>query len=346
MERAYRGERQASLLYRELAHAEMNHLRREALEHLSNEEAAHAELWAAELRLLGQPVPLEHLSAHWRALLWLAKHGGLRLVAPLLAHREHREAARYQASPREPDLRLQERHHARVVGALARGDAEPLAVYPWSDGDGFNFRAAIFGVNDGLVSTLSLTAGLAGAHVDPSMIVLGGIAGLLAGALSMAGGEFLSVRTQEELMARQFARRRIELTEAPEGAARLLASVYQRRGVPAPDAERVAKVLVDGQGRAPDATALGSPTFAAISSFLAFAAGALIPLIPYLLFGESGLTLSIMASAGALAGVGAVLGFLSERSPVRSAARMLTIGGLAAAVTYAAGLLFQARSGV
>lgn len=280
-----------------------------------------------------------------RALVWLARRLGTRAVAPLLARREGKEAARYHLLW-DPDLRLEERRHAQVIRALGRGDADPLAVDPWSEGDGFNLRAAIFGVNDGLVSNLSLTAGLAGAQVEPRMVILGGAAGLLAGALSMAGGEYLSVRSQRELMESRIERRNTELEEAPEGALRLLTATYQSRGIPAEDAERVANAVLSARA-APSAAmgGLGSPVAAMVSSFLAFGLGAAIPLVPYLFTAQFGLLFSLVASACALAGAGALVGVLSDRSAAFSAMRMLVVGGTAAAVTYVAGRLFDLRAG-
>ena len=175
------------------------------------------------------------------------------------------------------------------------------------------------------------------------MVILGGIAGLLAGALSMAGGEYLSVRSQRELMDRQLWLRRLELEAAPEHAARLLSSTYQTRGVPPDDADRVAATLLADRGAVarPQIAGLGSPLAAGLSSFTAFAFGAAVPLAPYLFSHQLGLFLSIVASGVALAAVGTLLGVMSGRNPLYSAARMLGIGGLAAAVTYAAVRIFD-----
>lgn len=338
--KAYRAEYEAARLYQTLAEAETDPVRRRALESIAHEEAAHASYWASELRRAGGELPEPRLTIVPRALIWFGARFGAKAITAWLAAREAREASRYYS---HPEMRLEERRHGQVVRALGRGDRQPLAVDPWSTNDGFNLRAAIFGVNDGLVSNLSLTAGLAGAQVDPRMVLLGGAAGLLAGALSMAGGEYLSVRSQQELAQRQLAVRLFELAAAPEHAARLLSATYQSRGLLPDDAGRVAAAVLS-QNAAADKTeiaGLGSPTVAAATSFTAFALGAAVPLIPYLFTPRLGLTLSIAASAFALACVGALLGLMSGRPPAYSAGRMLGIGGVAAAVTYFAGRLFN-----
>ncbi len=232
LQHAYWAEHEAALLYGALAVLEEDETKRDALEELAQEELAHAQHWADELATRGMPLPEQPLSFSARVLLWMAQRLGIRAVVPFLARREGKEAARYNVLLRHPDLRLEERRHEQVLRALARGDDAPLAVDPWSDDEGFNLRAAVFGVNDGLVSNLSLTAGLAGAQVEPLMIILGGAAGLLSGALSMAGGEYLSVRSQREVMDWRFEQHKSELDEAPEGALRLLTDTYKSRGVP------------------------------------------------------------------------------------------------------------------
>lgn len=341
--KAYRAEREAALLYQALAEIEKDELWRAAWASLANEEARHAAYWSEQLRAGGRDVYEPELSVRSRLLVRLARRFGTRSLAPVLAAQESQEAARYEAAHLHPEIRLEERRHAQVLRALGRGEPNPLATEPWSDGEGFNLRAAIFGVNDGLVSNLSLTAGLAGAQVEPRMVILGGVAGLLAGALSMAGGEYLSVRSQVELASRQMRLRRLEVEAAPEHAARLLTSSFKARGFESDEARQVAAAMMlsrvsGAEGRLPG---LGSPPFAAISSFLAFAVGAALPLAPYMLLPQLGLLLSVAASGVALAGIGGLLGVMSDRGLAWSAVRMLGVGGMAAALTYAAGRVFD-----
>src|SRR5215813_6993709 len=162
-------------------------------------------------------------------------------------------------------------------------------------GGGGNLRAAVFGINDGLVSNASLIFGVAGASPDVSVVLLTGVAGLTAGAFAMAAGEFVSVRSQRELFEYQIGLERAELKEYPEAEAQELALIYAAKGLPTKEAKRLANKLVADPAHALDTLAreelglnpeeLGSPIGAAISSFLSFAAGALLPLLPYMLGG-------------------------------------------------------------
>jgi VIT1/CCC1 family predicted Fe2+/Mn2+ transporter len=184
---------------------------------------------------------------------------------------------------------------------------------------GTGLRAAVFGINDGLVSNLSLVMGVAGAGPDSSFILLAGVAGLLAGAFSMASGEYVSVRAQRELFERQIALERAELESNPAEEEAELALIYELKGVPRPEAERLAHRLIQDPevaldtlvreelGLDPDELG-GSPYVAAASSFVAFAVGALIPVVPYLFAsGDLAFALSACLSAAALFGVGALL---------------------------------------
>jgi VIT1/CCC1 family predicted Fe2+/Mn2+ transporter len=215
---------------------------------------------------------------------------------------------------------------------------------------GGNLRAAVFGVNDGLVSNCSLILGVAGAAASNNMIVLSGVAGLLAGAFSMAAGEWVSVRSQREMFEHQIGLERKELAEYPAEEAQELALIYEARGLPADEAAALATSTVADPVKALDTLAreelglnpdeLGSPWGAAISSFLSFALGALIPLAPFLFVrGEAALPTSIGITAVALFAVGAATSLFTGRSAMRDGVRMLAIGGGAGAVTYAIGKL-------
>lgn len=219
-------------------------------------------------------------------------------------------------------------------------------------GTGGNLRAAVFGINDGLVSNASLifgiAGGIAGASGDPKLIVLSGIAGLLAGAFSMAAGEFVSVRSQREMYEYQIGLEREELEEYPREEAEELALIYEAKGLPKDEARGIADKLIADPQRALDTLAreelglnpdeLGSPWGAAVASFLSFAVGASIPLIPFLAdLGEKGLLVSILLTAAALFSVGVAISLFTGRSAVLGGLRMLLIGGAAGGVTYAIG---------
>ena len=217
-------------------------------------------------------------------------------------------------------------------------------------GTGGNLRAAVFGANDGLVSNASLMLGVAGASDVSAAILLAGAAGLLAGAFSMAAGEYVSVTSQRETFEHEIDRQRAELLSYPAETAQELARLYEGLGVDPDDAaalavrrlvdkERALDFLARGKlGLNPDE--LGSPWGAAISSFFSFAAGAFVPVAPFLFTtGNTALMASIALAACALFAIGATISLFTGRSAVRDGLRMLAIGGGAGAATYLIGRL-------
>jgi VIT1/CCC1 family predicted Fe2+/Mn2+ transporter len=208
-------------------------------------------------------------------------------------------------------------------------------------------------MNDGLVSNLSLILGVAGAGVEPHAVVVTGFAGLLAGAFSMAAGEYTSVASQRDLLTRQVELERREIEEAPEEEAAELALIFKGKGLSTEQASRTAAELLKNPEHAADTLVreelgldpddLGSPMGAAVSSFLMFAVGATIPLVPFLVTGGLlAVALSSIAAGVVLAGVGGFVGFLSGTSVVKSAVRMVGLAAVAAGVTYGVGRLFGA----
>jgi VIT1/CCC1 family predicted Fe2+/Mn2+ transporter len=209
-------------------------------------------------------------------------------------------------------------------------------------------RAAVFGISDGLVSNVALILGVAGASPAPGYVRLAGLAGLIAGAVSMAAGEWVSMTAQAELLERELEMERIELRRRPESERRELVQIYRSRGVEPETAERLATEMMRNPDLALETHAreelgidpkeLGSPTGAAASSFLAFGIGALVPLVPWL-FTEGGLALGLSIVLGGLAAVlvGAALARFTGRSALRSALRQLLFAAVPAAITYAIG---------
>ncbi|HMM46907.1 MAG TPA: VIT1/CCC1 transporter family protein [Thiobacillaceae bacterium] len=205
-------------------------------------------------------------------------------------------------------------------------------------------RAGVFGVNDGLVSNAALIYGVAGAGTEPSLILLTGIAGLLAGAFSMAAGEYVSVRAQREMFEYQIGLEREELETYPEEEAAELTLIYTAKGMDPKDARKLADTLIQDPPRALDTLAreelglnpddLGSPWTAAISSFSAFTGGATLPLLPFLFGTSDALLLSITLTAAGLFAVGASMSLFTGRSALVSGLRMLGIGGGAGVATY------------
>jgi len=216
-------------------------------------------------------------------------------------------------------------------------------------GLGGNLRATVFGVNDGLVSNASLVLGVAGAAAPSSFVLVSGVAGLLAGALSMASGEYVSVRSQREMYEYQIALEREEIAEYPEEEAEELALIYEARGVALAQAREVSQALLARPEQALDVLSreelglnpddLGSPWGAATASFLSFATGAAVPLIPFLvsMTGERALMATAVITAVALFAVGLAISLFTGRQALRGALRMVLIGGGAGAVAFGVG---------
>ncbi len=217
-------------------------------------------------------------------------------------------------------------------------------------------RAAVFGVSDGLLTNVSLILGVAGAHPASGVVRLAGLAGLVAGAFSMAAGEYVSMSAQKELIEREVSIEREELRRHPESEHRELVALWVSRGVPAAAAEQVATAL----GRNPelalevhsreelgvDPTSIDSPPAAAASSFVSFAVGALVPLIPWFFVSGTGAVLaSIILGAVAALAVGTVVASFTGRSRTRTAMRQLGIAAVVAAVTFGIGSLVGAHTG-
>jgi VIT1/CCC1 family predicted Fe2+/Mn2+ transporter len=337
-------ERAEGAVYRELA-ARKQGEEREILLALAAAEGRHEAHWLALLG--GDDSKLPRADVRTRVLATLARRFGSIFVLALAQQAEGRSP--YATDPyATAAMAADERIHGEVVRGLAARGRRRLAG---------TFRAAVFGANDGLVSNLALVLGIGATGVPAAVVLFTGIAGLLAGALSMGAGEYVSVRSQRELLE----------ASAPDPTAREalsdldldaneLALVYRVRGMAEDEAvDQAALVLarVQAAGAAPAGTdaipaiaqddeAIGTGLSAAISSFLFFASGALIPVLPWL-FGMSGLGATILATAlvsVALLITGATVGVLSGASPLKRALRQLAIGLGAAAVTYVLGLAF------
>jgi VIT1/CCC1 family predicted Fe2+/Mn2+ transporter len=244
-------------------------------------------------------------------------------------------------------LAPEERSHARALGEMARENVTRGERWHRSAGGG-TLRAAVFGVSDGLVSNLSLVMGFAGAGADSSFVLLAGLSGLLAGASSMAAGEYVSMKAQRELFERQIELEAAELAVTPEEEVQELALLYRAKGLSQAEAERLANRLTENPEVALDTLVreelgldpsdLGSPVAAATGSFLAFAAGAILPVAPYFFGGSTAITaVSIILSGIALFGVGALLSLFTGKSVLFSGGRQLVIGAVAATITFAVG---------
>ncbi len=361
----YQGEVDGVELYRLLAGAEKNPERSQIFLDLSETEKGHLKHWADKLRAAGVDPGNPGPSMRVRVLIFLARRFSPRAVLPMVSAMESSGFNEYMAQPDAgPELARAERSHSRTLSTMyspgggTSGDVAGIAAGErWHRVDtGGQLRAAIFGMSDGLLSNLSLVIGVAGANPEGRFIVLTGIAGLLAGAFSMGAGEFISVTSQRELFERQIALEKEELESDPEQERKELALIYRAKGLPEAEAEALSTRMIADRGVALETLAreelglnpegLGSPWGVAIASFLAFAAGAIIPVIPWL-FGSTTPFFIASVALGALAmfAVGASVSLFTGRNFIFAGARQLGIGMSAAAITFAIGKLIGANTG-
>jgi VIT1/CCC1 family predicted Fe2+/Mn2+ transporter len=328
-------EKQSAWLYRELARTEKGRPWSDLCARLADEADRQAAIWEEQARADGVTLPTFRPSARARLVAALAKRLGARRMRPALAAIKVRGLSALTAGPPHTMPRS-----VSDVGRRHQGVGD----------SGGNLRAAVFGINDGLVSNASLILGVAGAGAEPQTIVLTGVAGLLAGAFSMAAGEWVSVRSQREMFEYQIGLERDELAEYPQEEARELALIYEARGLERDEARRLADRLISNPQTALDTLAreelgldpdeLGSPWGAASSSFASFAAGAILPVAPWLLLdAPAALYASVGVAALALFAVGAALSLFTGRNAALGGLRMLAIGGAAGALTFAVGSL-------
>jgi VIT1/CCC1 family predicted Fe2+/Mn2+ transporter len=352
------GEVDSAALYKALSQAESDPHLSEVYKRLAGVEEAHAQFWLGQLDRIGAKGGLPKLGWRSRALAWLARRLGPGFVLPTVSALEQRDVRQYDKQPEAVGggLPMAERSHNRVIqqvvassgglsgGALARLEGRHRA-------GGNALRAAVLGANDGLVSNLSLVMGVAGAEASPHAILLTGIAGLVAGACSMAMGEWLSVTSSRELNRRQIDIEADELKQMPAEELEEMVLIYQAKGLGEKQARDLAERLMSNKETALDTLVReelgidpeelgGSPWTAAGASFGLFALGAIFPLAPYFwLSGAAGLVTSLAVSGLALVMMGVVTSLFTGRRALPSALRQLVIGYLAAAVTFGIGRL-------
>jgi VIT1/CCC1 family predicted Fe2+/Mn2+ transporter len=349
------GESDGIAIYRAMAAAERDASLAEVYAKLADAEARHAAVWQEKLREANARPELPRPSWRARLLVLITGRFGADIVAPTVAAREARDRFAYDAQPdAAASLPRDERSHARLLREIStNGLAGPSIArlegrHRTSGGNAL--RAAVLGIDDGLVSNFSLISGVAGAGGDAHAIVIAGIAGMLAGSLSMALGEWLSVQSARELYSRQIEIESEELAAAPEEEEEELALIYHAKGA-APDQARViARDIVRG-GRALDTLAReelaidpselgGSAYVAAGTSFAMFASGAIVPLLPFLFMsGTPAIVGAAALSAAALFGVGAAITVITGQPALRAGVRQLVIGVAAAAITFGIGRL-------
>jgi len=353
------GEVDSAALYTAMAEAEQDPHLSEVYRRLAAVEEAHAEFWTKELDRLGAKARLRGPDWRTRALVWLARRFGPQFVLPTLSTLKKRDVGMYDQQPEAVagGLPGAERSHNRVVEAMAAAmpqgaTGSALARLEGRHRAGGNaLRAAVLGANDGLVSNLSLVMGVAGAEVAGSTILLTGLAGLVAGACSMAMGEWLSVTSSRELAQQQIAVEADELQRIPEEEKEEMVLIYQAKGLDETAARALAERLMADKDTALDTLAReelgidpdelgGSPWAAASTSFGLFSLGAIFPVAPFFwLGGAAALGASLALSGIALVMIGAGTSLFTGRSFAFSGARQLIIGYAAAGITYGIGRL-------
>jgi VIT1/CCC1 family predicted Fe2+/Mn2+ transporter len=360
-------ERDGAALYEGLAALEKDPGKAQSFREIALAERRHGDVWVRRLQKAGVPLPPDRASSRVRALLWLARRLGTSAVLPMVMDAEEKDADKYLSMSRGGDseaeaIAAEEHAHRAVLQGMGKGEStEARSLIAererWHrSGRAGSIRAAIFGMNDGLLSNFSLVLGVAGAGVGGETILVTGLAGILAGASSMAVGEYTSVASQRDLLARQIELERREVAEAPEEEAAELALIFKQKGLSTEQASRTAAEILKNPEQAVDTLVreelgldpsdLGSPWGAASSSFLTFGLGAAIPVLPFLaLHGSAAVGLSAALAFTVLGGVGALVGFLAGTSPWRSGGRMVGLGLLAAGITFGVGKLLGVAVG-
>lgn len=351
-------------LYDALAVAEKDARLAEVYRRMAATERKHAEAWTRRLKAAGGQA--SKFKADWRTvvLAWAAKRFGAAAVLPTIAGLEQKDSRKYMQLPNSAQMAADERSHAlllrQAAGSVRGGMHGPgLAQLEGRHkaAGGNALRAAVLGANDGLVSNLSLVMGVAGAELSNSAILITGLAGLLAGAFSMALGEWLSVQSSRELYQHQIGIEKGEIAAAPEEEAEELALIYEARGIAPKEARRLARQIMRDPTSAleslareelsVDPTELGGSAYvAAFTSFFLFAVGAVIPVIPFALIGTSvAVPISLILSAVGLFIIGAGITLFTGRNVLISGTRQVLFGLIAAAITFGIGRLIGVNLG-
>lgn len=351
-------ERNSAFTYNALADIQQDARIAEVYRRMAAVEIKHAEKWEELLTEAG--VSLTPFKIEWRTrvLVGLAKRLGPELIMPSLQAREKSGVAAYARQGMARGMAMQEQSHGMILSEIQKSSKGGMEGSSLAQLEGRHrstggnaLRAAVLGANDGLVSNLSLVMGVAGASLNNKSILIAGMAGLLAGAFSMALGEWLSVQSSRELYSHQIKIEAEEIDQAPEEEAEELALIYEARGLPIEQAQSMAAQILSNRDSAIDVMAReelgidpeelgGSAWEAAITSFVLFAIGAIIPVFPYIFWdGSTAIFISIAMSTIGLFLLGAAITLFTGRSVLYSGMRMVVFGLIAAAITFGIGKL-------
>jgi predicted membrane protein (TIGR00267 family) len=346
-------------LYRVLADIEKQPQMAEVYKRLSASEEKHAAAWGKKLADLNVKIPAPRPTQRAQILIWLAKRFGPQFVLPTIAGNEKADSQAYDGQPdtEAKEFSADEKSHARMLsmasqGASGMSGGSVAQMEGRHRGGGGNaLRAAVLGANDGLVSILSLVMGVAGATNSNTDVLIAGMAGLLAGAGSMALGEWLSVQSSRELYEHQIKIEAEEIAESPEEEQEELALIYQSKGLPEDKARELASHMMADKGSILDTLAReelgidpgelgGSAYEAAFTSFFLFAAGAVFPIFPFFFWtGSTAIYISLTVSGVGLFIIGAAITLMTGRGILFSGARQVVVGLVAAALTFGIGRL-------
>jgi len=345
--------------YRVLASLEKNPTVRDIYERMAKSEEKHEAFWAGKIREIGAEPPKRKVSSRAKFMFFLARIFGPSFVLPTIASREIKGGLDYlaQAETKGTNLAADERSHERILTAVMEGrpgQAEPRGERTpekWHRAGGNALRAAVLGANDGLLSNLSLVMGVAGAAMSNQSILITGLAGMLAGASSMALGEWISVQNSRELYQRQIEIERLEIEGNPLEEQEELALIYESKGLSKEMARTAAARIMEDHAAALDtltreelgldpAELSGSAWVAAFTSFGLFAAGAVFPVFPFLILtGSTAILTSLAVSTGGLFLIGAGTSLFTGRNLWFSGFRQVLFGLIAAGITFGVGKL-------
>lgn len=356
----WQNEMDSAAQYHALAKAEKDPKLSQVYTNLAVVEEKHRDFWESHLQALGAPIPARKPS--WRAqlLIWLAGQFGPEMVLSTIAEGEKvdRNAYAPQKETQGTSMVAEEHSHDRVLEEILKVDKKGASGSYLARLEGRHksvgqntLRAAVLGANDGLCSNLSLVMGVAGAFFNSHTLLLTGMAGLLAGACSMALGEWISVTSAKELAEREIRIESDEFEQDPVGEGEELQLIYESKGMKSTEAQALAKHMISDKSRAMDALTReelgidpedkgGSPMAAAVSSFFLFSIGAVIPVFPFLFWdAKTAVLISLSVSALGFFILGALGTVFTGKSVLFAGTRQLLLGLLAAGLTYGLGRL-------
>jgi len=352
----------SAALYRTFSENEKDERLAEVYNRMAENEVQHATRWAEKIKAAGGTLPEFKLSMRSKIQMWMAKRLGPSYVLPGMVAKERDGNIAYNQIADASGMARDERSHAMLINQITHtmrggfeGGALALLEGRHKATGGNALRAAVLGANDGMVSNLSLVMGVAGAvsgsAFNNKTILITGLAGMLAGSISMALGEWLSVQSSRELYSHQIKIESAEIEAAPEEEANELALIYEARGLKKEQAQMLASQILSNKDSALDTLAReelgidpdelgGSAWVAAITSFLLFALGAIVPVLPFFfLNGILAVAVSILFSMGGLFILGAIVTLFTGQGVLYSGFRMVIFGIIAAVVTFGIGRL-------